>query len=56
MADTLPPELKVPEITRLVSRANQIRSHKPAIAYWCTLLSLFVVLVLSSWLTLLFRR
>lgn len=35
MADTLPPELKVPEISRLISRANQIRSHKPAIAYWC---------------------
>ncbi|KOS20142.1 Vacuolar protein sorting-associated protein VTA1 -like protein [Escovopsis weberi] len=35
MAEPLPPPLKIPEISRFLNRANQLRSFKPAIAYWC---------------------
>ncbi|KAF4124847.1 vacuolar protein sorting-associated protein VTA1 [Geosmithia morbida] len=35
MAEFLPTALKIPEISRFVNRANQLRSIKPAIAYWC---------------------
>ncbi|KAI9898837.1 hypothetical protein N3K66_005298 [Trichothecium roseum] len=35
MAQPLPPSLKIPEVSRFVNRANQLRSIKPAIAYWC---------------------
>ncbi|KAJ6442511.1 monooxygenase [Purpureocillium lavendulum] len=36
MAEPLPPALKIPEISRFINRANQLRAIKPAIAYWCT--------------------
>lgn len=36
MAEPLPAALKIPEVQRFVHRANQLRSIKPAIAYWCT--------------------
>ncbi|OAR01918.1 hypothetical protein LLEC1_01256 [Akanthomyces lecanii] len=35
MAEPLPAALKVPEISRFINRANQLRAVKPAIAYWC---------------------
>ncbi|KAF4461373.1 Vacuolar sorting-associated VTA1 like, partial [Fusarium albosuccineum] len=35
MATPLPPALKIPEVSRFINRANQLRSIKPAIAYWC---------------------
>lgn len=35
MAEPLPPALKIPEISRFINRANQLRAIKPAIAYWC---------------------
>jgi vacuolar protein sorting-associated protein VTA1 len=35
MAEPLPAALKKPEISRFINRANQLRSIKPAIAYWC---------------------
>ncbi|KAM5343538.1 hypothetical protein ACJ41O_012075 [Fusarium nematophilum] len=35
MAEPLPPALKIPEVSRFINRANQLRSFKPAIAYWC---------------------
>ncbi|KAF4976545.1 hypothetical protein FZEAL_6801 [Fusarium zealandicum] len=35
MAEPLPPALKIPEVSRFINRANQLRSIKPAIAYWC---------------------
>lgn len=35
MAEPLPAALKIPEVYRFVNRANQLRSIKPAIAYWC---------------------
>ncbi|KAF4950545.1 hypothetical protein FSARC_13156 [Fusarium sarcochroum] len=31
----LPPALKIPEVSRFINRANQVRKHEPAIAYWC---------------------
>ncbi|PHH66214.1 hypothetical protein CDD81_7807 [Ophiocordyceps australis] len=31
----LPASLKLPDISRFVNRANQLRIIKPAIAYWC---------------------
>ncbi|PHH82845.1 hypothetical protein CDD82_4578 [Ophiocordyceps australis] len=31
----LPASLKLPDISRFVNRANQLRTIKPAIAYWC---------------------
>ncbi|KAH0494520.1 hypothetical protein TgHK011_001137 [Trichoderma gracile] len=31
----IPPPLKIPEISRFINRANQLRAFKPAIAYWC---------------------
>ncbi|KAL3958211.1 hypothetical protein ACCO45_006373 [Purpureocillium lilacinum] len=34
MAEPLPPALKIPEISRFINRANQLRAIKPAIAYW----------------------
>lgn len=37
MAESLPPSLKIPEVSRFINRANQLRSIKPAIAYWCKL-------------------
>jgi vacuolar protein sorting-associated protein VTA1 len=36
MAEPLPAALKIPEVSRFVNRANQLRSIKPAIAYWCS--------------------
>ena len=33
--DKLPQPLRQPDISRLLSRASQLRAHKPAIAYWC---------------------
>ncbi|KAJ3497199.1 hypothetical protein NLG97_g2088 [Lecanicillium saksenae] len=35
MAEPLPAALKIPEISRFINRANQLRAVKPAIAYWC---------------------
>lgn len=35
MAESLPTALRKPEISRFVKRANQLRTAKPAIAYWC---------------------
>ncbi|KAH6887745.1 Vta1 like-domain-containing protein [Thelonectria olida] len=35
MAEPLPASLKVPEVSRFINRANQLRTIKPAIAYWC---------------------
>lgn len=37
MAEPLPPALKIPEVSRFINRANQLRTIKPAIAYWCEL-------------------
>lgn len=34
-AGPLPPPLKIPEVSRFINRANQLRTIKPAIAYWC---------------------
>ncbi|PHH75708.1 hypothetical protein CDD80_2165 [Ophiocordyceps camponoti-rufipedis] len=33
--EPLPPSLKIPEVSRFINRANQLRSIKPALAYWC---------------------
>ncbi|KAF5021147.1 hypothetical protein F66182_6847 [Fusarium sp. NRRL 66182] len=35
MAEPLPAALKIPEVSRFINRANQLRTIKPAIAYWC---------------------
>ncbi|KAG5974110.1 hypothetical protein E4U55_000087 [Claviceps digitariae] len=35
IAEPLPPPLKIPEVSRFINRANQLRAIKPAIAYWC---------------------
>lgn len=35
MAEPLPAALKIPEVSRFINRANQLRTFKPAIAYWC---------------------
>jgi vacuolar protein sorting-associated protein VTA1 len=39
MAEPIPPALKIPEISRFLNRANQLRSTNPptapAISYWC---------------------
>ncbi|KAG5934059.1 hypothetical protein E4U53_000770 [Claviceps sorghi] len=35
IAEPLPPPLKIPEVSRFINRANQLRTIKPAIAYWC---------------------
>lgn len=35
MAEPIPPPLKIPEVSRFLNRANQLRSFKPAISYWC---------------------
>ncbi|KAM0344471.1 hypothetical protein ACHAPU_007443 [Fusarium lateritium] len=35
MAEPLPAALKIPEVSRFINRANQLRSIKPALAYWC---------------------
>ncbi|KAL2211476.1 DUF605-domain-containing protein [Sarocladium strictum] len=35
MAEPLPSSLTIPEVSRFVKRANQLRSIKPALAYWC---------------------
>ncbi|KAH8174702.1 hypothetical protein LIA77_06121 [Sarocladium implicatum] len=35
MAEPLPPSLAIPEVSRFVKRANQLRTIKPALAYWC---------------------
>ncbi|UPL02454.1 hypothetical protein LCI18_013388 [Fusarium solani-melongenae] len=35
MAQPLPAALKIPEVSRFINRANQLRNHKPAISYWC---------------------
>lgn len=43
MEDPLPPQLKIPEISRLVKRATQTRSSEPAIAYWCTYLNVLLL-------------
>ncbi|KHN95567.1 uncharacterized protein MAM_06624 [Metarhizium album ARSEF 1941] len=34
-AEPLPPPLKTPGVSRFINRANQLRTIKPAIAYWC---------------------
>ncbi|ATY60567.1 hypothetical protein CCM_02849 [Cordyceps militaris CM01] len=31
----LPAAFKIPEISRFINRANQLRAVKPAVAYWC---------------------
>ncbi|RDA82473.1 hypothetical protein CP532_0418 [Ophiocordyceps camponoti-leonardi (nom. inval.)] len=33
--EPLPAGLKIPEVSRFINRANQLRSIKPALAYWC---------------------
>ncbi|KAG5926203.1 hypothetical protein E4U42_003543 [Claviceps africana] len=33
--EPLPPPLKIPDVSRFIHRANQLRGIKPAIAYWC---------------------
>ncbi|KAI5459094.1 Vta1 like-domain-containing protein [Mariannaea sp. PMI_226] len=35
MAEPLPAALRIPEVSRFINRANQLRTIKPAIAYWC---------------------
>ncbi|KAL4728984.1 hypothetical protein ACLX1H_003390 [Fusarium chlamydosporum] len=35
MAEPLPAVLKIPEVSRFINRANQLRNIKPALAYWC---------------------
>ncbi|KAH6610067.1 hypothetical protein Trco_000087 [Trichoderma cornu-damae] len=35
MAEPIPAPLKIPEVSRFLNRANQLRTFKPAIAYWC---------------------
>lgn len=35
MAEPLPAVLKIPEVSRFINRANQLRTIKPALAYWC---------------------
>ncbi|KAM4068177.1 vta1 like domain-containing protein [Hirsutella rhossiliensis] len=35
MTEPLPTALKIPEVSRFINRANQLRTVKPAIAYWC---------------------
>ncbi|KAI6784591.1 Vacuolar protein sorting-associated protein-like protein [Emericellopsis cladophorae] len=35
MAEALPESLKIPEVSRFIKRAGQLRSVKPAVAYWC---------------------
>ncbi|KAG6000038.1 hypothetical protein E4U21_005996 [Claviceps maximensis] len=35
VAEPLPPLFKIPEVSRFINRANQLRAIKPAIAYWC---------------------
>ncbi|KAF4505763.1 hypothetical protein G6O67_007678 [Ophiocordyceps sinensis] len=35
MTEPLPAALKIPEVSRFINRANQLRTVKPAIAYWC---------------------
>ncbi|KAL6880836.1 Vta1 like domain-containing protein [Trichoderma novae-zelandiae] len=35
MAEPIPAPLKIPEISRFINRANQLRAFKPAISYWC---------------------
>ncbi|KAG6031623.1 hypothetical protein E4U40_006997 [Claviceps sp. LM458 group G5] len=34
-AEPLPPPLKIPEVSRFINRANQLRAIRPAVAYWC---------------------
>jgi vacuolar protein sorting-associated protein VTA1 len=31
----LPQPLRVPEISRLLARGEQLRRHRPAVTYWC---------------------
>ncbi|KND91092.1 Vacuolar protein sorting-associated protein vts1 [Tolypocladium ophioglossoides CBS 100239] len=35
MAEPLPAALRIPEVSRFINRAHQLRAIKPAIAYWC---------------------
>ncbi|KAM0329491.1 hypothetical protein ACHAQA_004800 [Verticillium albo-atrum] len=35
MAEAIPASLRQADITRFINRANQLRSVKPAITYWC---------------------
>ncbi|KAF4806846.1 Vacuolar protein sorting-associated protein VTA1-like protein [Colletotrichum siamense] len=35
MADPIPDSLRQADITRFISRANQLRDFKPAVTYWC---------------------
>ncbi|UKZ80333.1 hypothetical protein TrVFT333_008091 [Trichoderma virens FT-333] len=35
MAEPIPAPLKIPEVSRFLNRANQLRAFKPAISYWC---------------------
>lgn len=32
----LPAPLRIPDISRFLNRANQLRAIKPAAAYWCS--------------------
>lgn len=42
MANQLPAKLKTADIQRFALRASQLETAKPAIAYWCKLLYLFI--------------
>lgn len=44
MTEPLPAALKIPEVSRFINRANQLRTVKPAIAYWCW----FLLFLLST--------
>ncbi|KJZ75464.1 hypothetical protein HIM_05160 [Hirsutella minnesotensis 3608] len=35
MTEPLPAALRIPEVSRFINRANQLRAVKPAISYWC---------------------
>lgn len=35
MAAALPAKLKIPEITRFVTRRAQLEKYKPIVSYWC---------------------
>lgn len=36
MAEAIPAALRIPEVSRFLKRANQLRTFNPAVAYWCT--------------------
>ncbi|KFA61815.1 hypothetical protein S40285_07534 [Stachybotrys chlorohalonatus IBT 40285] len=35
MAEAIPAALRIPEVSRFLKRANQLRTFNPAVAYWC---------------------